>query len=88
MMLLEIRNLTIEAGGNRPILRDVALSVARGEVVGLVGESGSGKSTIARAVLRLLPQNAAARGQVLVEGQDVLSLDDGGCARYGPPRCR
>ncbi|MEV4065885.1 ABC transporter ATP-binding protein [Nonomuraea dietziae] len=77
-MLLEIRNLTIEAGGNRPILRDVALSVARGEVVGLVGESGSGKSTIARAVLRLLPQNAAARGQVLVEGQDVLSLDDGG----------
>lgn len=74
-MLLDVKDLTIEAGGNRPILRDVALSVARGEVVGLVGESGSGKSTIARAVLRLLPQNAAARGEVLVEGADVLTMD-------------
>ncbi|MFD1930840.1 ABC transporter ATP-binding protein [Nonomuraea mangrovi] len=74
-MLLDVKGLTIEAGGGRPILRDVALSVARGEVVGLVGESGSGKSTIARAVLRLLPQNAAARGEVLVEGADVLTMD-------------
>lgn len=74
-MLLDVKGLTIEAGGRRPILRDVALSVARGEVVGLVGESGSGKSTIARAVLRLLPQNATARGEVLVEGADVLTMD-------------
>lgn len=74
-MLLSVEDLTIEAGGNRPILREVSLRVGRGEVVGLVGESGSGKSTIARAVLRLLPERARVAGRVLVEGADVLSMD-------------
>ena len=73
-MLLSVEDLTIEAGGRRPILRDVSLSVGKGEVVGLVGESGSGKSTIARAVLRLLPQGATVSGRVLVSGADVLSM--------------
>ncbi|MEU7835803.1 MULTISPECIES: ABC transporter ATP-binding protein [unclassified Nonomuraea] len=73
-MLLSVEDLTIEAGGRRPILREVSLSVGKGEVVGLVGESGSGKSTIARAVLRLLPQGARVSGRVLVSGDDVLSM--------------
>ncbi|MFI6502091.1 ABC transporter ATP-binding protein [Nonomuraea typhae] len=73
-MVLSVEGLTIEAGGRRPILRDVALHVARGEVVGLVGESGSGKSTIARAVLRLLPDGARVSGRVRVEGADVLGM--------------
>ncbi|OUC92672.1 ABC transporter ATP-binding protein [Streptosporangium minutum] len=75
-MLLSVEDLTLEAGGRRPILRDVALQVRRGEIVGLVGESGSGKSTIARAVLRLLPQGARVSGRVLVGGEDVLTMDD------------
>jgi len=41
--------------GARPALRDVDLSIRRGEVVALVGESGSGKSTLARVVSGLLP---------------------------------
>ncbi|WP_240197686.1 ABC transporter ATP-binding protein [Nonomuraea lactucae] len=74
MMLLSVEGLTIEAGGRRPILRDVSLAVGRGEIVGLVGESGSGKSTIARSVLRLLPSRARVSGRVLVEGDDVLAM--------------
>lgn len=73
-MLLSVEGLTIEAGGRRPILHEVSLAVARGEIVGLVGESGSGKSTIARSVLRLLPQHAQVSGRVLVEGSDVLMM--------------
>ncbi|NRQ31542.1 ABC transporter ATP-binding protein [Nonomuraea sp. NN258] len=76
-MLLSVEGLTIEAGGSRPILREVSLSVGQGEIVGLVGESGSGKSTIARSVLRLLPQHARVSGRVLVEGDDVLTMDPG-----------
>ncbi|MBB6350083.1 ABC transporter ATP-binding protein [Nonomuraea muscovyensis] len=74
MMLLSVEGLTIDAGGRRPILHDVSLAVGAGEIVGLVGESGSGKSTIARSVLRLLPQRARASGRVLVEGDDVLTM--------------
>ncbi|MFC3499729.1 dipeptide ABC transporter ATP-binding protein [Micromonospora krabiensis] len=40
--------------GERTVVRDVSLTVARGETVGLVGESGSGKSTVARIVAGLL----------------------------------
>ncbi|SEH00553.1 oligopeptide/dipeptide ABC transporter, ATP-binding protein, C-terminal domain-containing protein [Nonomuraea solani] len=73
-MLLSVDGLTIEAGGRRPILREVSLTVGKGEIVGLVGESGSGKSTIARSVLRLLPSGARVSGRVAVSGDDVLTM--------------
>ncbi|WP_405664917.1 ABC transporter ATP-binding protein [Streptomyces sp. NBC_01166] len=74
-MLLDIENLTVELPGTaRPVLTDVTLRVAAGEVVGLVGESGSGKSTTARAALRTLPEGAAVSGSVHVDGTDVLAL--------------
>ncbi len=52
---------------------DVSLAVAPGEAVGLVGESGSGKSSLARAVLGLLPEGAAQieGGRILIDGRDV-----------------
>ncbi|WP_326817577.1 ABC transporter ATP-binding protein [Streptomyces sp. NBC_01762] len=74
-MLLDIENLTLELPGTaRPVLTDVSLRVAAGEVVGLVGESGSGKSTTARAALRTLPAGTAMSGSVRVDGTDVLAL--------------
>ncbi|MFO1150647.1 MAG: oligopeptide/dipeptide ABC transporter ATP-binding protein [Alsobacter sp.] len=57
-------------------LSDVALSVGRGETLGIVGESGCGKSTLARCLVRLHEPDA---GEVLFEGRDVLALD--GAAR-------
>lgn len=48
----------------------VAIEIERGAIVGLVGESGSGKSTIARALLRLVPFT----GAVTVDGIDVGAL--------------
>lgn len=76
-MLLDIDNLTLRLTDRaaRPLLTDVSLQVAAGEVVGLVGESGSGKSTTARAALRVLPAAADVTGTVRVDGRDVLTMN-------------
>lgn len=49
----------------------VSLTIDRGEIVALVGESGCGKSTIAQAIMRLVPPTS---GQVLSHGVDVTGL--------------
>jgi len=63
--------------GNKPVLRDLHLSIARGEVTGLVGQSGSGKSTLAMAVLGLLDRKRVqAQGEIEFEGRDLLKLTE------------
>ncbi|MFE7065585.1 ATP-binding cassette domain-containing protein [Microbacterium sp. NPDC057658] len=79
---LEVRDLVVEyrrSGLRRPrteenrraAVRDGALTVARGETLGIVGESGSGKSTIARAILGLAPVTA---GSVSLAGVELVGL--------------
>ncbi|MGX9117971.1 ABC transporter ATP-binding protein [Mesorhizobium sp. BHbsci] len=83
MSLLEIENLSLSIG-DTPILRDVELFVAPGEVMGLVGESGSGKSITALTVMRLLPWSARATGRVVFDGIDILAAsEDQMCALRG-----
>ena len=77
MTLLEVRDLHVTystEGGRVPAVRGVDFEVDRGEALGLAGESGCGKSTIGLALLRLLPVGAETTGQVLLGGQEVLSL--------------
>ncbi|MDX8467988.1 dipeptide ABC transporter ATP-binding protein [Mesorhizobium sp. VK23B] len=83
MSLLEIENLSLVIG-ETPILKDVDLAIAPGEVVGLVGESGSGKSMTALTVMRLLPHLAQANGRVAFDGIDILAAnEDQMCALRG-----
>lgn len=76
MSFLKITGLSARLKGTSfPILRDVSLSVAAGEVHGLVGESGAGKSMIGKAVLGILPGSVAiTRGAIELDGVDLLSL--------------
>jgi peptide/nickel transport system ATP-binding protein len=72
--LLDLQHLTITYRTDRGLVSavdDVSLQIPRGASVGLVGESGSGKSTIALALLRLLPPNARVSGQMLFDGVDL-----------------
>jgi iron complex transport system ATP-binding protein len=54
MTALELSHLAVTLRG-RPVLRDVALHVERGEFVGLIGPNGAGKTTLMRAALGLIP---------------------------------
>ncbi|WP_299590700.1 dipeptide ABC transporter ATP-binding protein [uncultured Tateyamaria sp.] len=75
MTLLRIDALNVQIGGT-PILSDVSLNVAAGEVVAVTGESGSGKSMTALSVMQLLPDGAQATGAVTLDGHDLLQLDE------------
>ena len=75
-VLLSAR-LSVRYGDKPPVLRDVALDIRRGEVLGLVGQSGSGKSTLAMAILGLLEgKRAHATGTLEFEGCDLLQMRD------------
>jgi len=56
--------------GTHHVLKDVDLSVARGEVLVVCGPSGSGKSTMIRTINRLEP---IEKGRILVDGADIYA---------------
>jgi peptide/nickel transport system ATP-binding protein len=57
---------------------DVSFSVRRGETLAIVGESGCGKSVTALSVMRLVPDppGRIVGGSIILEGTDLLSLDE------------
>ena len=75
MPLLDLHRVSIDFGG-KPAVRDLSLSIAPGESLGLVGESGSGKSATALAIMRLLPPQATVRGKILFQDNDLLAASD------------
>lgn len=82
--LLRVDGLSVSYGATE-VVRDVSFHIGRGRSLALIGESGSGKSTIARAVLRLLPAQGSAAGRVAFKGQDTLTLPE---RRFRPLRGR
>jgi peptide/nickel transport system ATP-binding protein len=89
--VLEIRNLDVDYGlGDEAVhaVRDVTLTLHRGEVLGLAGESGSGKSTLAYGVTRLLPPPGVIRGGSAIyhpadgEPFDLMALTPAELRRY------
>ncbi|WP_433496462.1 ABC transporter ATP-binding protein [Sphaerimonospora sp. CA-214678] len=78
--LLRVEGLNVvyrTRGGSLPAVRDVSLTLRRGEILGLVGESGSGKSTVLTALMRMLPRSTrVAAERVDFAGTDLFSLGD------------
>ena len=80
MSVLSVRDLEVAyatQAGPLPAVRGVSFDIDKGEVLGLAGESGCGKSTIVNAILRLLPAGAKTSGEVLLNGEDVLTMKAG-----------
>ena len=75
MSLLAINALSLSIYGT-PVLRDVTLHVAPGEILAITGESGSGKSLTALAALQLLPQGSETRGEICFGGTDLATLPE------------
>jgi len=72
--LLRVEGLTVAYDG-QTVVHGVDFALERGQSLALIGESGSGKSTIARAVLRLLPPEARVLGgEIQFAGRDTSTL--------------
>lgn len=59
-----------------PVVSGVSFTLHAKETLCLLGESGSGKSVTMRALMRLLPSSARLSGRIMVDGQNVLALDE------------
>lgn len=69
--IIDIKHLKKSYGQNE-VLKDISLSVTKGEVISIIGSSGSGKSTFLRSI-NLLEEPTA--GEILFHGQNVLKKD-------------
>jgi len=78
--ILQSRNLKLYYATRKGVVKavnNVSFDLQKGESLALVGESGCGKSSLAKAIIRLLPRNIATyTGEVLLEGQDIMKLSD------------
>jgi phospholipid/cholesterol/gamma-HCH transport system ATP-binding protein len=70
--LLDVRNLQV-AFGPHEVLRDIRLSIPRGQTVAVIGESGCGKTVLLKTLIGLI---RPTRGEVLFDGQNLLKLSD------------
>jgi branched-chain amino acid transport system ATP-binding protein len=77
--LLEARGLDTYYGQSH-VLRDLSLSIAGGETIGLMGRNGMGKTTLVRTLVGLIRPR---RGQVLLDGDDVTAVPTHLIARRG-----
>ncbi len=80
-MLLQVKDLKVyyTAGGEViHAVNGVSLGLRKGQTLGLVGETGAGKTTIAKSILRILPDPPAkiGGGEIYLEGQELLSLPE------------
>ena len=78
---LNVKDLVVEyTSGGQTIhaVNGVSFQINKGETLGLVGETGAGKTTIAKAILQILPDPPAKvrQGEIVLDGADVLKLPE------------
>ncbi|MDY2726540.1 MAG: ATP-binding cassette domain-containing protein, partial [Anaerostipes faecalis] len=73
--MIELKNIDVTFQQNKhdfKAVKDVSLTIEKGEIFGIVGPSGAGKSTLVR-VINLLQQ--PSKGQVFIEGKEITNLN-------------
>lgn len=80
MRLLEVQDLKLYYSASNGIVKavdDVSFSIGDGETLGIVGESGCGKTSLALAIIRLLPRNVDTyKGTIRFDGTDLMKLSE------------
>ena len=76
--MLKVNSLSVDISGSDGrtvrVVDDISFELAQGATLGVVGESGSGKTMLALATIGLLPGVARASGEVLLDGENLLTL--------------
>ncbi len=75
--LLEIKNLEIgfvHDGKLSAVVNNISFSLQKGQLTAIVGESGSGKSVTALSILKLLPQQATVKGEIIFNDSSPISI--------------
>jgi peptide/nickel transport system ATP-binding protein len=78
---LSVKDLVVDYTSEGQVIHavnNVSFDLHRGRTLGLVGETGAGKTTIAKAIMRILPDRSAhvRTGKILLDGEDVLSVPE------------
>ena len=78
---LEVKDLVVEYTSDGDIVQavnGVSFTLDRGETLGLVGETGAGKTTIAKSIMRILPDPPAKirKGEIYLEGEDLMEKSE------------
>lgn len=79
--LISVRNLVVEykSGGETiHAVNGVSFDLEKGKTLGLVGETGAGKTSIAKAILRILPDHATQKvqGDILFQGKEISKIPE------------
>ena len=79
--LIEVKDLVVEYTSDGNVVHavnGVSFSINKGETLGLVGETGAGKTTIAKAILGILPDPPAKvrGGSIVLEGKDMFKMSE------------
>jgi oligopeptide/dipeptide ABC transporter ATP-binding protein len=76
LLIIEDMNVSFATPrGNLKAVRNVSLSLPKGESLGVVGESGSGKTVLSRATMGLLPSTANRTGVIKYRGEVISELN-------------
>lgn len=78
---LSVRDLVVEysSDGSRiQAVNGISFDLEKGKTLGLVGETGAGKTTVAKSILRILPDRSAkiCSGEIVFEGENLLQLSE------------
>lgn len=68
--MLEFRNVSVQYGKTRPVLRDISFTANKGEITALLGQNGCGKSTLLRAAMQEIPYT----GEIFCNNTDLSTL--------------